>query len=268
MPRPLDPDWDRIDRMEKHIISFGWHGGEVKLCMLQFHRTGIFVHFPYHPDMPGLLSLGEVRAGKGEQQVHLEDAGAVTSHKVKYSHHVDGNAHFSQDRRIRTAVRGHAADLRTHAGHIFSIDVQGLTQFAEFTTEEYYGDRYGRGYFELQGPEPGAVHIVGRWGLLSNDRRIEDVQNPMRFRSAGRVGEGLAMAPPPGSPLEPGLVIIEASLRERMSEDPFLLLFTGGFEAGLGDPNVDSAFLALKYPAGTEELPNIDYLQDESKPDG
>jgi hypothetical protein len=48
-----------------------------------------------------------------------------------------------------------------------------------------------------------------------------------------------------------------------MSEDPFMLLFTGGFEAGLRDPNVDSAFLALKYPAGTDDLPNIDYLQDK-----
>lgn len=85
----------------------------------------------------------------------------------------------------------------------------------------------------------------------------------MRFRSGGREGEGIGMAPPPGSPLESGFVIIEASPRERMSEDPFMLLFTGGFEAGLRDPNVDSAFLALKYPAGTDDLPNIDYLQDK-----
>lgn len=263
MPRPLDPDWHRVDRKKKHVISVGWIVGSVKLCMLQFDKNGIFVHFPYHPDVPGLLSRGELHAGKREQHVHLENAGAVTSHKVKYSHHMDGNAHFSQDGLIRTAVRGHAADLRTHAGHIFSIDVQGLAQFAEFSTEEYYGDKYGRGYFELQGPEPEAVHIVGRWGVLPTEKRIEEFKNPMRFRSGGREGEGIGMAPPPGSPLESGFVIIEASPRERMSEDPFMLLFTGGFEAGLRDPNVDSAFLALKYPAGTDDLPNIDYLQDK-----
>lgn len=122
--------------------------------------------------------------GHRQEQIQLEDGGAVTSHKVKYSHHVDGNAHFSQDGRIRTTVRGRARGLRTAAGHIFSIDVQGLTQFAEFDTDEYYGDRHGRGYFELQGPEPEAVHIVGRWALLPEVVRIEDAQNAIR---AGRL---------------------------------------------------------------------------------
>lgn len=261
MPQPLDPDWSRIDRMDKHIVSFGWHGGSVKVCMLQFHGTGLFVHFPYHPDMPGIVSRQELLAGTpGEHKLRLVNGGAVTSHKVKYSHHLDGSAHFSQDGRIRTVVRGRAADLRTHAGHIFSIDVQGLTQFSEFDPDEYYGDRYGRGYFELQGPEPDAIHIVGRWGLLPENMPVEDQRNPFRFRSGGQVREGAAIAPPLGSPLEPGVVIIEAAPRDRLSQDPFLLLFTGGFEEGLADPDVDSALLVLKYPAADEaELPNIDY---------
>lgn len=264
MPRPLDPDWHLADRREKHIVSFGWHGGEVKLCLLQFHRTGIFVHFPYHPDMPGLLSRGMVHAGDREQQVDLTAAGAVTSHKVKYTHHVDGNAHFSQDGKIRTAVRGRAADLHTPLEHIFSIDVQGLTFFDELRNEEYYSDKYGRGYFELQGSEPEAIHVVGRWGVLQAEKRAEELSNLIRFRVGGMEHEGIAMAPPPGSPLEPGLVIIEAWPQAPLSDEPFMLLFTGGFEAGLADPNVESAFLAMRYPVeNPDELPSIDYVPDK-----
>lgn len=265
LPRPLDADWHRADRMEKHIISFGWHGGEVKVCMLQFHRTGIFVHFPYHPDMPGLLSRGTVHAGEREQQVDLTVAGFVTSHKVKYTHHVDGNAHFSQDGRIRTAVRGRAPDLHTQRSHIFSIDVQGLAHFKEFRDEEYYGDKYGRGYFELQGPEPEAVHVIARWGMVSDGKRMEDLNNVVRFRAGGVEREAIAMAPPPASPLEPGFVIIEAEPQAPLSEEPFMLLFTGGFEKGLADPSVESAFLAMRYPVEDPgRLPSIDFQRNPS----
>lgn len=257
MPDPRDADWYRVDRMARHIISIGWDSGQSKVCVVQFHKSSIFVYFPFHPDMPGLLTHGVVPVGK-EVKVDIAANGAVTSHKVKYSHHMDGNAHFSQDGKIRTAVRGKAADLRTSADHIFSIDVEGLSKFAAFKADDYYGGRYGRGYFEFQGPKPEAVHVVGWWVLA---RPGVDVAAKTSLFHVPELGiDGIAMAPPPGSALEPGFLVVEVSPRERLtSHQPFFLLFTGGFESGLADPTLESAFLGMKYPAEEAEgLPSVD----------
>lgn len=50
-------------------------------------------------------------------------------HRVKYSHHVDGEAHFSQDGKILTKIRRRANSLPSHGGHIFTVQLQGLTDF-------------------------------------------------------------------------------------------------------------------------------------------
>jgi hypothetical protein len=251
--------------MEKHIVAIGWDNGQVKLCLVQYHPKGLFVHFPYHPDMQGLLSRATVPAGPGEVKVDLKASGAVTSHKVKYSHHTDGNALFSQDGKVLSKVRGRAADLRTPAGHIFSIDVQGLHQLAKFDTSgnEYYGDRYGRCYFEFQSAEPTAVHIVGRWMQLREGRRIEELRNPVGLTEGGRTVEGIAIAPPSGSPLEGGFLIVEVVSQSPLSDAEFQLLFSGCFEKGMDDPEVESACLLMQYPAtDVDDLPNIDFVRD------
>src|SRR4051812_32816480 len=207
MPLPTDKDWYRVDRDERHIVSFGWNGGAVKLCQVQFHHTGIFVHFPYHPDVEGIVSRVHVPPG-GEGTHSLEPGGAITSHKVKYSHHISGNAHFSQDGKVRTSVRGSAAELSADGGHIFSLDVQGLSSFRDFTTADYYGGKYGRGYFELQGEEPESVHIAAYWKLLRG-RSIELLRNPALLRGPGGVREVLAIAPPAGAQLGDGLLLLD-----------------------------------------------------------
>ena len=50
----------------------------------------------------------------------------ITSHLVKYSHHVDGRAHFSQGGKILTAIKRQSMALDKQYGHIFSLLVQGL----------------------------------------------------------------------------------------------------------------------------------------------
>jgi len=260
----LDPDWYAIRRMKKHIIAVGWRGGTVKVCQVVFYRGALLVCFPYHPDVDGIAAR-KVLPARPESQVHLRDGGKVTSHKVRYTHWADGNTHFSQDGKVRTEVRNEGQSLLGDPGHIFSIDVQGLPRLRVFTPEEYYGDKYGSAYFELdrEGPPP-AVHIVGRWYSVPKRRRIEDLRNPLLLPAdGGGYFPTVGLAPPPGSPLDGHMLFVEVRavplLDPAREPDQFVLTFSGGFEEGLDDPTVEASCLFLQYPAiDTSDLPRMD----------
>ena len=101
----------------------------VKAFQIVFHKDGsFFISFPYFRHRTGLLSISSIPAnGSRESQVNLEHGGRVTSHLVKYSHHVDGRAHFSQDGRIFTTIKRQSVALDKQDGHIFSLLIQGLS---------------------------------------------------------------------------------------------------------------------------------------------
>src|SRR5437870_13464251 len=105
MPHPLDPNWYAIDRKERHLVSVGWFGGMVKVCQIMFHSDALFVLFPYHPDVDGLVGRCEVGPGSDTTTINLAEGGRITSHKVKYSHWASGDVHFSQTGRVRTEIR-------------------------------------------------------------------------------------------------------------------------------------------------------------------
>jgi hypothetical protein len=261
---PLDPNWYSVDRMRKHLISFGWIGGSAKLAQVVFHKDSIMVCFPYQPEVEGVVGRYEVSPGE-EHQVDLTAGGNVTSQKVKYTHWADGNCHFSQDRRILTRVRNTSAPLTEDPDHLFTLDVQGLSEFERFTTRDYRGGKYGRGYWEVDAEEPKCLHIVGLWKKLREGRQISDLRNPVRLRRGESVIETIALGPPPGSLLGGHVLLVNVELREPidpgLSRNDFLLMFTGGFGAGLADVSVPSSFLALKYPADdAAELPTLDFV--------
>ena len=62
VPHPLDPDWNLVDRRKKHLLAVGWRQGSAKLCVIQFHKDGFFVHFPFHPDESGVIARCSVSA--------------------------------------------------------------------------------------------------------------------------------------------------------------------------------------------------------------
>jgi len=78
-----------------------------KAFQIGFERDGsLFIHFPYFRHRIGILSSAEIPAtGERKVDVSLEHGGKVTSHLIKYSHHTDGRAHFSQDGKIFTAIK-------------------------------------------------------------------------------------------------------------------------------------------------------------------
>ena len=89
----------------------------------------LFVSFPYFETPKGLLSIATIPGGQAGGPVDLKPEGKVSSHRVKYTHHVGGEAHFSQDGKFFTKIRRQSVPLRSNRGHIFTLHVQGLKHF-------------------------------------------------------------------------------------------------------------------------------------------
>jgi hypothetical protein len=134
----------------------------VKVFQIIFHKDGsFFMSFPYSRHRTGLLSISSIPAnGLRESQVNLELGGKVSSHLVKYSHHVDGRAHFSQDGKIRTTIKRQSIALDKQDGHIFSLLVQGLSAF-DPANDELLSMKRAAIEFAMEPPE--AVKFLGRW---------------------------------------------------------------------------------------------------------
>jgi hypothetical protein len=81
----------------------------------------LYVDFPYFEHRDGLVCRATLTPGATE--VSLVEGGKVTSHRVKYAHHRDGEAHFSQTGKVLTQVRKPSVPLNRYSGHIFTIQL-------------------------------------------------------------------------------------------------------------------------------------------------
>jgi hypothetical protein len=125
-------------------------GAVPQLCQVIFDKrlASIFVQFPYFPDTPGIVSRAQVRVGpEGSSVVDLKEGGAVSSHRVKYSHPPDGNAHFSQDGKILSTVRKPSLPLAGSGGHIFELHAYDISQFKQLRGGQ---EKPGRLYLPLR----------------------------------------------------------------------------------------------------------------------
>lgn len=232
---------------ERHLAILRWAGGHaVDLFQIQFARDGFFIHFPYQPSTLGNLKRVEVDPGT-QAQVDLAVQSGVTIHKVKYTHHVDGEAHFSQDRKIYTAIRNAARPLDDSAGHVFSLDIMGVDLFRPSTLPP----RYPAVQLSWPHPEPpSALRVAGYWQRISPAPSPGSLVQPVTVSvaEAAFTGEAVAVAPPPTSPLHGYVLGLRAS-RTGLGDpaDPFTLIFSGGFAPNLPNVAERSSFLMLRY---------------------
>ena len=110
----------------KITVTLKHKGTRRKLFQVLFAKDGsVFVNFPYFRHRIGLLAAATIPGdGKAETQVDLKIGGKVASHLVKYSHHPDGRAHFSQDGKIYTAIKRESIPLNQQAigSSLYCID--------------------------------------------------------------------------------------------------------------------------------------------------
>lgn len=233
----------------RHRVGIRWCNGCRDLFQVQFHGPRIFVHFPYQPDAPGILNRVEVPPGSAHN-INMTDFADATTRRVKYSHPIDGRAHFSQDSQIVTTIRNQAQPLDQSVGHLFSIDVSGISSFRECNDKVSPLIASTQFSFNTEYP-PDPLHCAGFWFKLE-EGSPEGMTNPVIVDLANGQRQGIAIAPPKNSSLHGWvLVIFPRNGPEELAAESgkFRLVFVGGFATNLHDIKEPSSFLTMQYPA-------------------
>jgi hypothetical protein len=155
----------RNERMHKKIFQINFKPKD----------GSIFVSVPYANLGMGRVGVVECPPGNPESLLFGNKA-PVTAHSVKYTHHPDGEAHFSLDGKIFTQVRRKAVPLSAAGGHLFTVMIQGLHLFEELSQTDIATPK--RGIVSMPVPEGQieALKFVGH--LYSSMHFAEKLQIP------------------------------------------------------------------------------------------
>ena len=104
----------------------------------------LFVNFPYYKHKQGIAGHFKFPANLYSHNLNLIKEGKVTSHLVKYSHHPDGEAHFSQDGRVLTTIKKKSLRLCEVDDHIFTVLFQGISNFSYADRKRDIGHSFKR----------------------------------------------------------------------------------------------------------------------------
>lgn len=231
------------------------------------NQMALFVTFPYFKDNKGIVSKLVFPGGMSRvDSLSLSATGSVTSHLVKYSHWEDGNVHFSQDDKVYTNIRNRSTPLDIEAGHIFSIQLQGLSGFTKrdtlkklFTTNKTDIDFAINNDFK-------ALKFTGWWldstGMTQN-MKVSGPQMQIKLKD-GTYKTGFALASPKPKFPETFLFLSCENIPLLNRDDESLLTFVGGFDKSTRFEE-DAAFLSFIYPVTNYEeliqkIPTIDRL--------
>lgn len=237
-------------------------GTRHKILQIFFGRDrSLFVNFPYFQQRTGILAVATYPPGREVEQINLEFGGKVASHLVKYSHHPDGRAHFSQDGKVRTEIKTQSVPLSVASSYLFSIIIQGASAFEVAHDKKDVGHSPKRTVlnFDLQHPTPDkAIKFAGHWYGL----------DALRFDRANipSIGPLITTTDPSGvmrnaflvaSPHENAdhVLALNCELIPKLSDEPETLVFYGGFDPHFHDVSKPATFLAFVYPAaGGDDL--------------
>jgi hypothetical protein len=132
----------------RFVVLFQAEGTYRKLFSLQFERRdnglGFYVHLPYFSHTRGVLGNFQIEHSDGPTQMSLQTNGTTTTEKLKYTHHPDGRAHFSQDGKALTEVKTQTAPLALHRGHLFTVNFWGVEDFALVESRDLKGPKPDR----------------------------------------------------------------------------------------------------------------------------
>jgi hypothetical protein len=267
---------------EHVVVTLTADGHRHKIFQIVFGKDGSFyLTFPYFKHTQGLLAEATVNGPPGaETLIDLAKKGKVSSHLVKYAHHTDGEAHFSQHGKVKTMVRRQSVPLAEQQGHIFTLLIQGLRAFESLgaAKENAASARRTTLTFDIKDRFPKAVRIIGRWywieDLPADPRppvfgpRIEAVDPDGTMHKAFIVG----------NPHDKKHVLVLTCIpQDSINPTHDLMMFMGGFDptAKIMNSKSPTGFLTFLYPADNYEelkqrLGSIDYTStpDVLRPSG
>ena len=163
----------------------------------------------------------------------------MSSHLVKYSHHPDGRAHFSQDGRVRTEIKKQSVPLDNVEGHLFSLHVQGLHGFeAAQESDKAVAPSRKRTVvrFMLEDPLPGSIKFVGRLhssGWLQA-RAVNGMVSPTMqlVQPDGTTRHAFVWSSPLGTPGQERCLVLSIEPLPRLDQARSTsLVFVAGFDA-------------------------------------
>jgi hypothetical protein len=249
-------------RSERIVLTVKRGQSRKKVLQIIFGRDGsLFVNFPYFGHRTGILAAAKIPGnGQRTSEVNFQVGGKIASHLVKYAHHPDGRAHFSQDGKIRTAIKRQSIALDRQQGHIFSVLFQGLDAFDAANDAKDSGVSAKRTVLTFELPmsaDRDAMKIVGRWSLAS----ALTFQEP-----ASSIGPIVPTRDPEGQIRNAFLLasrnehaehvlLVTCELIPALNSEPHALVFYGGFDARemMDDTTREAGFLGLIYPAADAE---------------
>ncbi len=261
-PAPFNVDLKAF-RSERIVVTI--KAGTVKRKVLQiiFSRdNSVYVNFPYFRHRVGLLASATIPANHpGPVDVNLEIGGKIASHLVKYSHHPDGRAHFSQDGKVRTEIRRQSLALDEQEGHMFTVMLHGLNAFDNADpVDAEPGPKRTTITFDVPGDDPQltAFKLVGRWydvGSLQWGGTLQSTVGPIVAvgQTNGKQMYAFAIANPREDARH--VLLLTCEPISPLGPDTEMLLFLGGFDSKevVNDRTKDSGFLAFLYPAADAE---------------
>jgi hypothetical protein len=254
----------RVFKSERFVIAVETPAGRFKLFQIVCANDGsIFVPFPYYSCSSAQLTERTLEGGlKYPSDVNV--SGPLTTHHVKYTHHLDGEAHFSQDGKILTKIRRQANSLGVYQGHLFTIQLQGLSDFEQVKARDL--TKKGRQLISVRlAVEPTSLKFVAH--LYSAEEIVRRTFSPMQPGALADVGPWIpvirddkaytAALLAVGDRTAPSARILTLSLEEIptvFANQPSGFCFIGGFDAPATafDHNKDTSFLVLLSPPGSD----------------
>jgi hypothetical protein len=231
-------------------------GAHRRIAKVKFNHDGsIYVFFPSFEKTEGVVCRASLRAGQtGQTTLDLTENGRVTAHLVKYAHHPDGEAHFSQDGKVKTEVRRKSVPLIKQRGHLFTIQAQNIDSFRMLPTPR-------REQLTLELPESMRALKITGWRFHLSDLKLPEGVVPTEpskgiQTSDGVVRVGLFVAPPEGETFDDVVLFLAIEETTLLSEDKAPhLIFLGGFDptAIVLNHTVNTEFLAFAYPCSDFE---------------
>lgn len=221
---------------------------------------------PYVKATSGLLSL--VTHKEGSPTADLLPGGKVTQHIVKYSHPIDGNAHFSQTGKIFSKIRTKSKSLTDPAcGQIFTAMCYGLNAFQDFNPRPPESGQDVNLEPSDSDVEEKMIRLTAFWYHSSVVRQSKQgLFGPkLVWVVDGRPRDAFVLAPnTKDSYLHQCMIMLSYELIDPPPE-PSNFSLLGGFPANF--KRGDNQLLVMSYPAGDtktliKRVGSVDFLKN------
>ena len=264
----------------RRVLVSLWDNVEArKLLLLIFGRDGsVYAQFPYFKASSGVLKELTFRTQPiFPTNIDTTREAWVTGHLVKYSHHTDGEAHFSQDGNVKTVVRRKSFRLDGPTGHLFQLTAFNLDGFEHFEAKDVKPHRPS---IEFRVPRmPQGVNVVAEWyrksmfdGLIarSGEARVGPVLPLVNGATGDRVDHVLLSPPLEGKVSQHVLGLTCSEAEVPVGTTSPTAIFIGGWDhhevIDRTVAPVHTGALFCTYPADAAALLNRDLESIDLRP--